>query len=80
MFIDLRKAFDKVNHDNLLMKLEYYGFRGPPWELIRSYLKNRQQAVRVNSSVSSHRIIPMGLPQGSIIGPLLFYIISMIFR
>ena len=72
VFIDLKKAFDTVNHQVLLDKLEHYGFRGPAFRLINSYLSNRQQVVRMGSSVSSREFISIGVPQGSILGPLLF--------
>jgi len=72
MFVDLRKAFDTVNHAVLLDKLLFYGVRGLPLELIRSYLKDRKQIVKVKSMTSGPRIMNVGLPQGSILGPLMF--------
>ena len=70
--LDLKKAFDTVDHDILLNKLRYYGIRGTPLKLLRSYLSNRVQYLRIGSSESSVVQISIGVPQGSILGPLLF--------
>ena len=72
VFIDLKKAFDTVDHDILLNKLEYYGVRGLLKDWFQSYLKNRKQFVSVNNSTSNTKEIPTGVPQGSALGPLLF--------
>ena len=72
VFIDLKKAFDTVNHDILLKKLEHYGIRDVPLEWFRSYLTNRKQYVSVCGNTSETLEITCGVPQGSVLGPLLF--------
>ena len=72
IFLDLAKAFDTVNHNILLNKLECYGIRGIPNKLIKSYLTNRKQYLIYNETKSAQTDITYGVPQGSIIGPLLF--------
>ena len=72
VFIDLSKAFDTVNHDILLSKLKYYGIRGIAHDLFSSYLKNRRQCTVFNSKMSDFKNITCGVPQGSLLGPLLF--------
>ena len=71
VFIDLKKAFDTVNHKILLDKLNYYGFRGIINEWFQSYLTNRTQTTQIGSHVSTKLISPCGVLQGSVLGPLL---------
>lgn len=72
VFIDYSKAFDCLNHITLLSKLYKYGVRGVPFELLKSYLDNRQQSVTIDGQRSPFSNIVCGVPQGSILGPLLF--------
>lgn len=71
---DLSRAFDCVSHSLLIEKLHFYGIRGLPLKLMQTYLQNRKQAVFVNESQSDFRVISHGVPQGSVLGPLLFII------
>jgi hypothetical protein len=72
IFVDLSKAFDTLNHEILLSKLAHYGIRGVSNEWFRSYLSNRNQFVVFNNVLSAKSKITTGVPQGSILGPLLF--------
>ena len=72
VFIDLKKAFDTVNHEILLAKLENYGIRGVINSWFRSYLTDRKQTTEVNNVVSEAESTLCGVPQGSVLGPLLF--------
>lgn len=72
IFMDLSKAFDLVNHELLLEKLIAYGLRGQVNNLLRSYLTNRAQVVEIDGVRSKEKNIEFGVPQGSVLGPLLF--------
>ena len=74
VFLDITKAFDSVNHDILCEKLDHYGFRGHAQEFLRSYLSDRRQFVTIQETESDIQQITYGVPQGSILGPLLFLI------
>ena len=74
IFVDLKKAFDTVDHEILVNKLEYYGIRGNAKEWFASYLRNRKQFVSIDNFNSSTKLICTGVPQGSVLGPLLFLI------
>ena len=73
-YIDLAKAFDSLNHDILLDKLSYYGVNGTAKTLLKSHLSDRKQYVKIDEVKSSIQSIKTGVPQGSIVGPLLFNI------
>ena len=74
IFLDLEKAFDTINHEILLAKLDHYGFRGHVNIFINSYLNERKQYASVNKKESNYQRINFGVPQGSILGPLFFII------
>ena len=75
VFLDLRKAFDLVDHKILFLKLKKYGIRGAALNWFKSYLKDRVQYVMVNGSLSEFfTLLNIAVPQGSILGPILFLI------
>ena len=74
IFMDLSKAFDTLDHTTLLHKLKYYGINGITLNWFNSYLSNRSQYVEIDNVLSTKMVINTGVPQGSILGPLLFLI------
>jgi len=72
VFLDLAKAFDTVCHNILLDKLETYGIRGVALSLFKSYLADRMQSVKIDDKISSATVVRCGVPQGTVLGPLLF--------
>ena len=72
--LDFRKAFDKVSHQHLANKLAYYGIRGSTLAWINSFLTNRTQQVVLEGIASGTGYVTPGVPQGSVLGPILFLI------
>lgn len=72
VFVDLKKAFDTVDHKILLDRLHEIGIRGTAHELLKSYLKDRKAVTKINGVLSNQSIINVGVPQGSVLGPTLY--------
>ena len=74
VFLDISKAFDKVWHEGLIFKLKQNGVSGKLLKIFESYLQNRKQRVIINGSYSEYSKIDSGVPQSSVLGPLLFLV------
>ena len=74
LYLDLSKAFDSLSHKILISKLKHYGICDIALKLMKSYLENRKQHVQFDTCTSDMKSICNGVPQGSILGPLLFFI------
>ena len=72
IFIDLSKAFDTLDHEKLMVKLENYGIRGNSYQLMESYISSRKQYTSFLNTKSDQEFVIYGVPQGSVLGPLLF--------
>ena len=72
ILLDFSKAFDKVAHEKLLLKLHFYGIRGNTLNWVKDFLDNRSQSVLLNGSNSDSIPVSSGVPRGSVLGPILF--------
>ena len=73
-YLDFRKAFDLVSHKHLLLKLQKHGITGQVWNWIKAFLENRRQKVVITGAESDYLDVLSGVPQGSVLGPILFLI------
>jgi hypothetical protein len=76
LFLDMSKAFDSINHETLLKKMDYYGIRGVALKWLNSYLTNREIKVNYKNVLSDNYLLEYGTPQGSVLGPLLYTILT----
>ena len=74
VFLDIKRAFDTMNHEILLRKLELYGLNSEAVSWFRSFLHNRRQVCGISDAISNKSLLTSGVPQVSIVGPLLFLI------
>ena len=74
VFLNVQKGFDTVNHEILISKLEYYDVQRTALDLFKNYLKNRIQSTSFNNSTSETLIVKSGVPQGAVLGPLMFLV------
>jgi len=74
IYLDFSKCFDSVPHERLLLKIKKYGIEGPLWDWIADFLRGRHQRVNINGCLSALAAVLSGIPQGSVLGPLLFII------
>lgn len=74
LFVDIKKAFDMVDHNKLLQKLQDIGLRGKSYLWFSSYLSNRYQRVKIGEKFSDYKCLDVGVPQGSVLGPILFLV------
>ena len=76
IFLDMTKAFDSIKHETLLYKLQNYGIRGTVFNWLKSYLSNRKLQVKFKNTLSDQYTVDFGIPQGSVLGPLLYIVLA----